>query len=142
VCLEVSYAGVHCHKTFWWVPQVRGFTVSQVLADTPTVRAHSSSLVCDYYYFWIYYYLLHSQLWHLRSNTSCYDTPPSATVTAVRQYPCGVRPHYSQLGYVMCQPHHQQVTLMSSSVNQAAIGCGRRKMLTGGNSASSLVNVE
>jgi len=118
----------------WWVLMSSdGFTVSQVRADTPTVRAHSSSLDCDYYhyYFWIYYYPLHSQLRHLRSTTSCSGAPLSAItiVTAIKQYPCGVEPHCSQLGSVMCQPHRRQVTLTLSSVNQAAMGWGRKKML-------------
>jgi len=88
-------------------------------------------------------YPLHSQLRHLRSTTSCSGVPLSAItiVTAGRHCLCGVRPRYSQLGYVLRQPHHRQVGLTSSSVNQAAMGWGRKKTPTGGNSASRLVNV-
>jgi len=88
-------------------------------------------------------YPLQSPLRHLRSTTSCSGAPLSATttVTAVRHCSCGVRPRYSPLGHVVCQPHHRQVTLTSSSIKQAALGWGRKKIPTGGNSASRLVNV-
>ena len=116
----------------WWVLMSSdGFTVSQVRADMPTVRAHSSSLVYDSYYFWNR--LLPAALSTTTSQIyyQLFGAPLSAItiVTAVRHYLCGVEPRYSQLGSVMCQPHHRQVTLTLSSVNQAAMGWGRKKML-------------
>jgi len=58
--------------------------------------------------FEIHCYPLHFQLRYLWPDASYYGNPPPVitTVTAIRQYSCGVGPHYSYLAYVMCHPHH------------------------------------